>query len=532
MQLRRLALHGLLVVAVGVVLLDMTHPGAAVRVLGGLLTDPAHRLRDAHVFLRTGAIAAVVAWAFGRFGVIALAATPLLIGPLFVAHLPPVTGDEPHYLMIAISLDHDHDFAVHNNYVQGDSRAFGYPSLDESPGHPVNSPQSLHYPGTAVLALPGWVLGGRRWALFAMALSGMLLIREMWLLCRALGIRAGPASLAVAMVTFTPPVLLLMRQLFPDIPVGLCLAHLARRLAEAESRTAPARNAPAGATTEPARSRWPFLAPLTVAAVAAAGPWIHVRLLPGLVIFLAALAWRDRRMRILPPAALIGTLGLMAVAFQHWYGSPLPTAPYRNFPVHNPRPFAGLVGMFADSHAGLVLVAPVVVVALVALPALWRAAPVWFAAAGAVVGLAIAQNSAFLFWHAGYSTPARPWTALLPLCVPLVALAVERIPRVMAVAGGWTALVAVTLLALPPLSYPALNGLTGLWDHFHLTFLPVIDNEGRAAHILRTPPADAGLALILTAATLALVARYRFAAPAAPGDTWDRRTESPSSSPA
>jgi hypothetical protein len=500
MQLRRLALHSLLVVAVGLVLIDAFAPDGVVRVLGGLLTDPAHQLRDAHIFARTGAVVTLIAWAFARFGVIALAATPLLIGPLFVAHLPPVTGDEPHYLMIAISLENDQDFAVHNNYRQGDSKAFGYPSLEESPSHPLNSPQSLHYPGTAVLALPGWILGGRRWALLGMALLAALLIREMWLICRALGIPAGPASWAVAMVTFTPPVLLLMRQLYPDIAVGLCLAHLARRLAEAESR-----NTPASASAQAARSpRWGFLASLTVAAVAAAGPWIHVRLLPGLVILLAALAWRDRRMRILPPAALIGSLGVMAVAFQHWYGSPLPTAPYRNFPVHNPRPFAGLVGMFADSHAGLLLVAPVIVVALIALPALWRSARAWFVAVGIVVGLLIGQNSAFLFWHAGYSTPARPWAALLPLCVPLVALAVERLPRLMAVTGGVTALLAGTLLAIPPLSYPALNGLTGLWNHFHLTFLPVIDNEGRAAHILRTPVANTAFALGLLAAGIAV----------------------------
>src|SRR3954467_10117080 len=104
MRLTRLALHGLLVAAIGLVLIDIFAPGGAVRLLGGLLTDPAHRLRDAHVFVRTGAIAALLAWAFGRFGVVAVAATPLLIGPLFVAQLPPVTGDEPHYLMIAISL--------------------------------------------------------------------------------------------------------------------------------------------------------------------------------------------------------------------------------------------------------------------------------------------------------------------------------------------------------------------------------------------------------------------------------------------
>jgi hypothetical protein len=322
----------------------------------------------------------------------------------------------------------------------------------------------------------------------------------MFLLCRALGIRAGPASAAVAMVTFTPPVLLLMREIYPDVPAGLFLTHLVRRLAEAETPDQPAR-------------RWPALPVLTVAAVGLAAPWFHTRLIPGVGFLLLVLAVRDRRMRVLPLAALAVSLGLMGIAFQHWYGSPLPTAPYVDVPWRNPRPGAGLVGMLIDAHAGLLFMAPAAVVALVALPALWRTSRVWVVAAAGAIGLAVAQNSAFLFWHAGYSTPARPWVSLLPLTVPLIALAVERIPRVMVAIGGLTALSAVAFLAVPPLSYPAKTGLPGLWDYFHLTFLPIIDNEGRATHIGNTPVANCALALVALAVVLALVSRALWVKP-------------------
>jgi len=58
--------------------------------------------------------------------------------------------------MITASLEHDHDFAGDNNYARGDGAAFGYPALGPSPSHPVNSKESLHYPGGAVLAFsPG-----------------------------------------------------------------------------------------------------------------------------------------------------------------------------------------------------------------------------------------------------------------------------------------------------------------------------------------------------------------------------------------
>ena len=522
---RRLALHGLLAVAVAIVLVDVVAAPTVARALGSLLTDPAHRLRDAHVVLRTAALVAALAWAFARFGFVALLATPLLVGPLFVAQLPPVTGDEPHYLMITASLDHDRDFAVGDNYARGDGAAFGYPRLDP---HPFTLPYSFHYPGAAILALPGWVLGGRRWAVLGVAVFGVLLLHELWRLARVLGARPGPAALAAGMVTFSPPVLLMLRQAYPDIPGAFCLAHLARLLAEGERPGADGPDRP---------GRLPRYAAWTAAAVAFAAPWLHVRLLFGTGVLVGVLALRQRRLRWAPPLALVASLGLMAVVFTRWYGSPLPNAPYKDFPLRGANPLRGLVGVFADSHAGLVLVVPVIVVALVALPAVWRTSKTWLVAAGIVVAGTVAQTAAFVVWHLGYSTPGRPWTALLPLGTPLVARAIEQIPRVTAVAGAWTATLAVALLALPWFAYPDPNGLTGLWDHFGFTFLPVIDSPAKVEHYLNTPIVNCAAILAATAAVIAYAAtgrtlRSRCAAPATRGGRWGRRRGSRSSWPA
>src|SRR4051794_35239654 len=39
------------------------------------------------------------------------------------------TGDEPHYLMSAISFLEDGDFNLYNNFMRGDQRKIGYPEL-------------------------------------------------------------------------------------------------------------------------------------------------------------------------------------------------------------------------------------------------------------------------------------------------------------------------------------------------------------------------------------------------------------------
>src|SRR5438034_3928022 len=68
-----------------------------------------------------------------------------------------VSGDEPHYLMIAESLVTDHDLDVANNYARNDGRLFGHDHLDMGL-HAVRSRTgrvlSIHDVGLAVALAP------------------------------------------------------------------------------------------------------------------------------------------------------------------------------------------------------------------------------------------------------------------------------------------------------------------------------------------------------------------------------------------
>jgi hypothetical protein len=288
----------------------------------------------------------------------------LVVGPLMPVHLPDLHGDEIHYLMISESLHRDGDFAVRDEYADQllNSLNAGQPledHLGSKNGHYGASDYSVHLPGLGLIAYPGWTWHSRRLAMLGLCAAAVLLCREMVLLGRAWGASARAASLAATLLLLTQPLLLLSRQFFPEIPAALLLAHLARRVAE---RRPPL----------PGWKGW--IPPAMVGAAAAFLPWVHVRLLPLAVLLLGALAVRDRRMRLVPPAALAASLALIAIVFQRWYGSPLPNAMYGGTKFSNPEPIRALLALLVDAHVGILLVAPVAVASLVAIPAFLRRA--------------------------------------------------------------------------------------------------------------------------------------------------------------
>src|SRR4051812_15276839 len=65
--------------------------------------------------------------------IVATLAAYLAIVPMVLARLDPMTGDEPFYVMTAISLVRDHDLDESNNYGQRDYDAF-YRSAPFPPG--------------------------------------------------------------------------------------------------------------------------------------------------------------------------------------------------------------------------------------------------------------------------------------------------------------------------------------------------------------------------------------------------------------
>ena len=153
----------------------------------------------------------------------------LVIGFTFfrrVSPLMPFTGDEPHYLLGAISLVKDGDFNVYNNYANQDYREFGYEELH--PQHPESEPGRAHHgarhrvPRTAGHSLEDQE--NRRRALYAV--PGGACSRSFWRRAAVDLLSGNPwiGSLTALLLGFSPTWLMHSRMVFPECTAGLVTA--------------------------------------------------------------------------------------------------------------------------------------------------------------------------------------------------------------------------------------------------------------------------------------------------------------------
>jgi len=145
--------------------------------------------------------------------VIALAALFFAaLGPRFASRLDPLTGDEPFYVMTAISLLHDHDLDESNNYASRDFEAFypddplpddwrGWPSFPRTlPPHPAQSVlpglHTQHGRGPPQLIAAPYPQAGRAGAMTVIGVIGAVLAGQLycWLGRRRRGRRWRPSS--------------------------------------------------------------------------------------------------------------------------------------------------------------------------------------------------------------------------------------------------------------------------------------------------------------------------------------------------
>jgi len=323
-----------------------------------------------------------------------------------------LTGDEPHYIMIAHSLAVDGDLDLGNNYAAGDADAW-YPDLDAD--NHVNDYRgdgrqiSVHTPGLPVLLLPGYLLldNPTRAARATMLLISSLTLLQFYLLCREItGLRwlalAGWLALATSV-----PMLYLAGQVYPDVPAALALLLGLRAL-----RRLPAMG-------------WTALLALVICAL----PWLHVRYVPlSLILAIAALGhlWRERcgpAVRLLLALCLAGAAGFVLFYISH-YGNPLSNAQYGHLSSRATdwsRIPAIAIGLLFEREVGILPVAPFLLLAIAGgaaaladrdrralLPVLLVVAYV------SVLTLALAAGVADWGW-------SLPWRFLLPV-LPLMAL--------------------------------------------------------------------------------------------------------------
>ncbi|MBS1817819.1 MAG: hypothetical protein JSU08_07815 [Acidobacteria bacterium] len=341
-------------------------------------------------------------------------------------------GDEPHYLVITESLLKDRDLDIENNHQRGDYRSFFRGDLrPDYMQRGVNGVlYSIHAPGLPAVLLPAYTAGGH---LGAVAFIALLAACAAVAVFEVAALVAGQreAVLTWLAVCLTVPWVPHAWAIFPEMPGALLVAWAVLWLVQPFDAAGP--------------TRW-FVRGLALAVL----PWLHTKFIVLLAIFSVGLGLRLLRAlpRLLALAAPIGTsCALWLYSFYVMYGRVDPEAPYGAYSrayVLNSNIVHGLLGLFFDQKFGLLVYAPVYLLALwggwvgLRTARLRYAALVLLAAAGAFI---VSTARLYMFWG-GSSAPARFFVPVLPCLAPFVTLGFARAqaaaPR--ALAGMWLAI--------------------------------------------------------------------------------------------
>lgn len=363
-----------------------------------------------------------------------LIAAPALVAIFYLSLLPivfdrlsPLTGDEPFYVMTAISMLRDGDLNEANNYEQRDFDEFyppaplpanwnGWPAFPRTlPPHPATTDlpglHTKHGLGLAVLIAIPYEIAGRLGAVLFVVMCGSALAGQMYLLGRSTGVIpdiAGVVAIGLAVVMPIAPYAVLI---FPEIPAGLLLIYAIRRLAASTN----------------AVWQWTCLG-------AAIGclPWLHQRFAPTAVVLTGVFlvrAFRGRRVREAAPGiALTAIAGGLLLFYNLWlYRSPMQnTQDHAGFSGLSGT-LNGVFGLLLDAQWGLFIVAPIYLIAMAAIPYWHRASPSLARLAMAALLPYLAVIAAYQVWWGEWGPAARYLVPVAPLAAgPLCALVARR----------------------------------------------------------------------------------------------------------
>ena len=341
------------------------------------------------------------------------------ITPSVVRHWQ-LTGDEPHYLLIAHSLAFDHDLDLANNYQHKDYASF-FPasSID---AHTVRRSDgkkySWHSIGFPLLLAPFYSLGGRLGATYFLNAVAALLTANVFLLSFEITRLRVAALLTWAMVAFTPPILLYAFLIYPETVGGL-IALWGMRWALWGSRD----------KTE----TW-----FAVGVCAAALPWLVIRfaVLSAALLAIALMAnvrkLSLRQLVVLLAPVLISAIGYAAFN-SSFYGTPSPLGAFAGAGFDSglqgrlpQKLLTGAVGWLLDQKVGLLIYAPVYGLVLLGCVLLvqHRRRALWPLLA--VITMYYGSVAALSFWIQ-WSVPTRYLVAILPLAGGTIAYALAAV---------------------------------------------------------------------------------------------------------
>lgn len=324
------------------------------------------------------------------------------------------SGDEPHYLVTALSLGEDGDLDVSDEIADDRYRPFHEKGLKaqaaQRPDGTMVAPHDPLLP--AVLALPmRW--GGFRAAKATLALTaGVLAALLVWTMVRRFDVPVGTAAVTTVVFTAAAPLAVYGHQVYPELPAALAVT-----VAVAASTGRLGRGGLAASGLAVVALPWLSIKYVAVAAA-----------LAGLVLFRL---WRrgDRACAVAFGGGLVAAGAAYVMGHLAWYDGLTPYASGRYFQgqggqisvVGTDPSYLGrsrrLVGLFVDRGFGLAAWQPAWLLTLPALGALLRRRPAGWTDLGLPLGAGWLTASFVALTMHGWWFPGRQTVVVLPLLV-------------------------------------------------------------------------------------------------------------------
>ena len=323
-----------------------------------------------------------------------------------------VTGDEPYYLITAISLAEDRDLDVSDEIAKESFRPFHEIPLDEQT-RPLEGGRrvSPHDPLLPLLLAPAVALGGWVGAkLLLAAAAGGLGALLVWIAVRRFQVGIGSAALAAVVFGASAPLAVYGNQVYPELPAAVCVA--------------------AGVAALTGRLGTGGL--ICLAASITALPWLSIKYAPvAATLTLIALVMLARARRVRAAAALGGGLVVMGIVFvaAHLvlYGGLTPYAVGDHFTtgefgvVGSQPDYAGrsrrLVGLLVDRDFGLAAWQPAWLLVVPAFVSITRARPRGWQTLALPLGVGWLTATFVALTMQGWWWPGRQVVVVLPCAV-------------------------------------------------------------------------------------------------------------------
>jgi len=341
-----------------------------------------------------------------------------------------VTGDEPHYLVMADGLLPTLEIEQSGPYIREFRTRTIYPGglapreavPDENNTHAVAGPRGLfnvHNLGLPVILAAPYLVLGELGARLTMIAVGAGIVSLLTLIALSAGLDRRRVYLIVTPLVVGLPLLPASTQIYPDLPAGLFSLVVLISLLQPELL------ARRSATT------------LTTFSLAFL-PWLHLRFVAISLLGLVAIVWTRRSshslLRNLMEFAAPLAMSTIMLGTYNWYAFGSPAGPYETDDVQTTT-FTAMqfFSLLTDQNQGLLVQQPLHLIGLVMLGGLLRThlVPILTAAAFTVVSLGI--NSTHWALYGGWSFNGRfGWTAFTSVAViTLLSLAElnRRFPR-------------------------------------------------------------------------------------------------------